>query len=585
MGRIAQLLIAVIVLSAPAMAQPLSEKVPANAVLYFGWRGSDGMAASYADSHLKAVLDQSNIPAVFNDMIPRAAVRISRNNPHAAELFRSLTTVSRTMWKHPCAVYLADIDLTGPQPAPKGAVLCQAGDDSKALLEQLQKFVEQAHDIPIPIQAIQSGDIVALVIGYGEGQEAFANPPANPLSKDAGFAAANAKVQKDPALAAYVNFERAWALVDQAVTQNGDPELTELWPKIRDASGLTGLKRAIATAAFSGKDWMEQAYIDAPAPHSGLLTMLDNQALPDEFMKLAPADSDRVMAGSFDIARLVGIIRSAVAKVNPEAGQNVERVIGAISIYVGRDFQKEVLDPLGAQWLSYSSPTIAGRGLLGTVVINQPDDPKKAQSGLMSTQIALFNTIAPFLTRYQIMLRAQNMKTDGLSINYAAVPLISPAWCIDGKNLYISLFPQNIISAARFARGGGKSILENASFTDLRQRLGAPANITAIHYVDLSQTIGEGYQGVLALSRLVLGMGDLFGVKSPEPVIPPLEILLQHVGPSGSASWVDESGWHCKSISSFPGAALLGGGDSGGISALMQAAPALGAWGNSMEHH
>jgi hypothetical protein len=303
--------------------------------------------------------------------------------------------------------------------------------------------------------------------------------------------------------------------------------------------------------------------------------MLDATPIGDDLLKLAPMDCDRVCAGTFNIGKLVAVIRAGVAQVDANAGQILDKVIGAVSLYVGRDFQKEVLEPLGEHWLYYSSATIGGRGILGGVIVNQPTDPAKASQGLMSTQIAIFNTAAPFVARKNITLRAQNMKAGDLSINYAAIPLISPAWCVNNGNLYISLFPQNIISAARFASSGGKSILDNPHFTDLRKRLGAPDKLAGIGYVDLPQTVGEGYQGVLALTRLALGCGDLFGVRSPEPVIPPLDVFLKNVGPSGGVSWIDDAGWHSRCVSSFPGAEIFGGGNSAALGVFGELFPML----------
>jgi hypothetical protein len=373
----------------------------------------------------------------------------------------------------------------------------------------------------------------------------------------------------------YINFEHIWTFIDNAIATKGDEKAKEYWPKIREASGLPGLKRILATGAFDGKDWMEQAFIESSGPRVGLLSLLDNKPMNDDFLKLAPADANAVMAGTFDLAKFLGVIRTAVAQVDPQAGDMTEKVVGALSLYVGRDFQKEVLEPLGEHWLSYTSPTIAGRGLFGLIMVNELDDAKKAEQGLMATQIAMFSPAAGFLSRFGMTLRGQNFKSDGLSINYWAIPLVSPAWTVKDKYLIAAFFPQNVVSANRFITGGGKSILENPNFTDLRKRLGGPSQITGVSYLDLQQTAGEGYQGVLVLSRLVLGAGDLFGVKSPEPVVPPLDVLLKHVGPCGGISWVDDAGWHSKSIASFPGAQIFGGGNNAALGMIMQTVPAI----------
>ena len=78
------------------------------------------------------------------------------------------------------------------------------------------------------------------------------------------------------------------------------------------------------------------------------------------------------------------------------------------------------------------------------------------------------------------------------------------------------------------------------------------------------------------MSRLVLGFGDLFGVRSPEPVLPPLDVLLKHVGPTGGVAWIDNAGWHSRSVSSFPGAEMLAGGNAAAVSMFTQMMPLFG---------
>ncbi len=437
-------------------------------------------------------------------------------------------------------------------------------------------LVQQASDSPVPIRAFQSGDVVALTFGYAETEDAVAMAAGKSLMNDQSFTAAASNVQGDSVIAVYVNFEHVWSLIDSAV-QKGDAQAKEYWPKIRDASGLAGLKRLMVTGAFSGKDWMEQAFIEAPSPRAGLMTLMDSEPLPEDLLKVAPADSDMLAAGNLNLAKLLMTIRTGIAQVDPNAGQMAEKVIGGLSLYVGRDFEKEVLGPIGEHWVCYSSPTVAGRGVFGGILVNQLNDPKKAESGIVATQIAAFNTAAAFLYKYHITLRTQDVKGDDATIHYLAVPLISPAWSIKGPYLYVSLFPQNIMGAQRFVAAGGKTILDNPNFVDLRKRLNAPANLSGMYYMDLTQTLGEGYQGLLAVSRLVLGIGDLFGVKSPEPVVPPLDVLLKNVGPSGGISYVDEKGWHSRAVSSFPGAELLSGGGGAPVGLIGQLMPVFGA--------
>src|SRR3954453_7413005 len=96
-SRLIIVTIAIALVSSPAFAQPLADKVPANSLFYFGWRGSEDLGPAYGDSHLKAILDQSNIPAVFSDMIPRAVFRVGRDNPQVGNVLKSITKVAGPM--------------------------------------------------------------------------------------------------------------------------------------------------------------------------------------------------------------------------------------------------------------------------------------------------------------------------------------------------------------------------------------------------------------------------------------------------------------------------------------------------------
>src|SRR2546427_13232245 len=73
-------------IASSASAQPLADRVPADAIVYVGWRGAENVPG-YNESHLKAILDQSNIPAVFSQMLPQLIALASRQDPNAGAAF------------------------------------------------------------------------------------------------------------------------------------------------------------------------------------------------------------------------------------------------------------------------------------------------------------------------------------------------------------------------------------------------------------------------------------------------------------------------------------------------------------------
>jgi prepilin-type processing-associated H-X9-DG protein len=53
-------------------------------------------------------------------------------------------------------------------------------------------------------------------------------------------------------------------------------------------------------------------------------------------------------------------------------------------------------------------------------------------------------------------------------------------------------------------------------------------------------------------------MADLFGVPAPAVLVPPLDKLMPELEPAGAISRVDDAGYHYRSVTPFPGAAVLG---------------------------
>src|SRR3954470_15017019 len=124
-----------------AQAQPLSDRVPADSLLYIGWQGSESMPASFANSHAKALLDASNIPKVFNEMVPQLVRRLNQENPQAADGVKIVLGIAAPLWRHPAAIYSTGVEFGGnaAPPIPHAAILCEAGNEADALAEQFGK--------------------------------------------------------------------------------------------------------------------------------------------------------------------------------------------------------------------------------------------------------------------------------------------------------------------------------------------------------------------------------------------------------------------------------------------------------------
>src|SRR5439155_26207813 len=124
----------------------------------------------------------------------------------------------------------------------------------------------------------------------------------------------------------------------------------------------------------------------APAPRTGLLTVIEAHAVDPALLARVPVSADSVSAATFDAAKLVEVIRDAMVAVGHEKEFN--QGMGAASMMLGRNLRRQILAPLGAQWVMY---TAAGTG--GPVLLNKVNDEKAAQDGLVSAIYGIVNLI------------------------------------------------------------------------------------------------------------------------------------------------------------------------------------------------
>src|SRR3954471_12453863 len=102
-----------------SFAQPMADRVPADAMVYIGWRGTDSLGTPYEKSHLKGVIDSSNIPQFFSEFLPRVIERLGKEDAQAAAVFRSVHGLGRILLPRPCAIYFGGIEMNGNAPMPK----------------------------------------------------------------------------------------------------------------------------------------------------------------------------------------------------------------------------------------------------------------------------------------------------------------------------------------------------------------------------------------------------------------------------------------------------------------------------------
>ena len=543
-----------------AQAQPLADRVPADAILYVGWQGTDSLGPGYDKSHLKAVLDSSNLPQLLTQCLPQLLQRLQAEDPQSAQQVKAVADLLTSLFRYPSAIFFAGIDFQAPgMPRPKLVLLCRAGQDGDAVLAQFNDLIGKMQGSPFPVQAVRQANDVVLTLGYEPNVNPLGGQGAvKPISSDDRLKQALAQVNKDPVAIVYVDAEALQKLADQTVEFGGDPNAQALWPKIRDASGLAGAKRLIWTAGFDDGDWSTQTFLAAPAPRAGLLALVENKPVSDDALRLVPQSATWMTACRIDLARITTTLRTVAGGIDPQAQQGVDMALGVAQLALALNLQKDLFEPLGDEWVVYNDANTAGQGPLGTVLVNRLRKPAEAQRALSRIELFTDNMVNAQLLRLKLRLSFEQVKIGDLTVHYAVLPLASPSWAIKDGNLYVAMYPQAIIAAtAQAASTSAKSILDNEGFQALRKRLGVPS-AASISFMDLPKAADQSYQKLLLLSQFGLGAADMAGIKTPPVVIPPLAKLKENLAPAGCVSWTDDVGWHMKTVAPFPFSRLLG---------------------------
>lgn len=544
-----------------ARAQPLADKVPADALLYVGWQGAGSPAPGFEGSHLQAILKGSDVSQFIDEFLPRVAQFAAQKDPDLAQVLPIVTAVVRPLWNYPSALYVGPLNVNpggGGPPMPRVAVLINAGGDSDHVLADLNGPLTQAQNAGVPVAAKAGGGLVVVALGPNLADELVAhgngNTPA--LAADAAFKSAMAQVPHDPVCAAYVNVRQIVTMVDGFILA-APPEALAAWTKARDAIGLRGLVSIAVGEAFDGKDWAGGLFVAAPAPRTGFLKMAEAKPLDDAFLKLVPRTSFSMTAVRFHPTAILDVAR-AVWPMLGDGAPPLEAVLQHVNNVTGVDIEKDFLSAFGDEWAVYTDPATGGTGLVGTALVSRVADPAKLEQSLNKLEQEANKILAENMPVQGITYGLKTKQVNGLTLHYLPWALITPCWTVKDGNLYAGMYPQTVIAAANFGAGHGPSILDNEQFQAVRKRLAVGGTqATGIQFTDLQQVLPLTYGPWVALSRGV-GFTDAFGVDSPLMLVPPMKVVLENLGPAGQASWVDDAGFHVRAVSPFPGSVLLG---------------------------
>jgi prepilin-type processing-associated H-X9-DG protein len=571
--RLLWIISCVALICVPVSAQPLADRVPSDAAVYFGWKGTENLGSAYSGSHLKAVLDSSDLVNAWEKLRPQLLQKLAEQNPEQQQIAADVVSVLATLARHPSAFAFSGMNFDANQPMPKQALVCRAGTESASLLEKLGKLASQSDGA---VQVGQVDDLVVVCMGYAKPADALTHgADAKGLVASAAFRSALAECDVAPVDCVFVDFQKVLAEVDTGL-QKADEQVRGIWGKVKTSSGLADIKSLAATGAFAGKDWMRKSFLQLSGVPRGLLTVCPSEKIDGALLARVPRESSYVLYTTFDPEKLLVATRSIAAAADARAADMFDKAMGAVQIALGRNLQNDIFAPLGAQWVLYTAPSagIGKNNVLGLIVANKLDDPAKAQKGLVGLTFALNNMLAGLARQQGMNLRVQQQKIGDVTELYfeTGQPELTPAWMIKDGILYLGANRDTVAAAAKFQ---GVSFSENAAFNQLRDKLqpGAPCGF---EFANLPETAPEFYKAIDEHGAALLKLLHDQGIEMEKLPLPPLQSLQKELSPLAAVSWHDDKGFHSRTVKPFPMSdALAAQKFSGGMTTVGGAA--LGA--------
>jgi hypothetical protein len=539
-----------------AQAQPLVDRVPADAMVYVGWRGTNDLGAGFAGSHAEAIAKESRFSALIDQTLPALVKFAGTKSAQAGPIAEASRVILTSALRYPTAIFIVPGDAQ-TKGVPRFAMVCRPDKDADKLLQQFNFFVNSIGQ-EVPVKAFAVGDVVSLAINYAPDQMALAGgADARPsaIAGEAAFKSAIAQVDADPVLFAYVNPKQITAAIKSQLSPRelGSAEFKKT-EQLLSELGLDRVGAIAFSGTFKNKMWQERMFVEG-ASRKGLASLLESKPFSTELLSRIPASSTSVSTFRFDPVKLVAEARRAATAVDPKWGEMVDMGTGAVTMAVGANLENDILAPLGDEWVVYNSPEVGGNDFYGSVVINKLDKPMDAKTALASLSIFLSNTGRTFTRNESFKIAGSSIKVDDMTIYYLATPLVAPAWTIKDGYLYIGFYPQSVVAAARYA---GEGIQKRSEFAEAMGRL-EQTDIVGMQFVDVKSKLPDGYSTVRLITRSLLGASDMFAVPAPEMILPTLPTMLRETSAAAGVTWTDDAGLHGKWIEAYPGSSTIAG--------------------------
>ena len=458
-----------------AWAENDADRVPADAVAYLHWAGEDAMGPAYAASHMKGLFDTLKLQQLLLDQMNKHVQEIG--DAKKKEQAQVVHEFLQTAVHYPMSVYVGSFDLSNPsKPQPMLAVFskmgaAKAGEYAGKLNGALPPDAKEK------VTVSAAGDYLLINIGNDAdmARRLGATPPTDGLGTTEAFNKTMTQLGTGAAEApaiVYLNGESGLHVVDDLIMAKGGG-MARVWPAMESGLGLTEIKEIAWAGSLDGPDWVGQFFIGMGQNRVGLVDFIDNKPLPEDTMKLIPANATWVSVTPFDAGRVLDDIRNTAGQADPNGQKSFDYALRQFFAFTGVDFRNDLIASAGDEYAMYTFPDASGKSIPNMVMVTRLKNPQKMEKALSTLE----NTISAMVMQrdasgtVSFKTEPLDAPNDKVTAHILSFPAASPAWAIRDDVLYVGISKEAVQHAISNAAAGG-SIADNATFASLKKKLG-----------------------------------------------------------------------------------------------------------------
>lgn len=350
---------------------------------------------------------------------------------------------------------------------------------------------------------------------------------------------------------------------DQVVRNKTQTESQLTVGQILKVAGLDRMGSAVVRFGFRDRAFLSQVSVEAPAPRTGVLALMDQGSLTLADLPPMPKDTTTFFACSFDWSKSYDAIMKLAHDIgdldSKDGASQVDAFVDRLPAALGFDLKHDLFDPMGGAICLYGDSSAAIPGGFGFGLAIQVKDAEK----LKKTLDGVFDRLQKQFANGFTVSQEDRLGRQVSVLAVGALP-IHPAMCVDKHWLFVGLSPQAIESS--LMRVDGKLDAWKPSAAEQTALDAVPKKFQLLCLSDPKPT----YTAIVTFLPFILtGIDQAMqqqGVGGPQrrtgarlallSELPPPDVMTRSMFPNAYAWTVDERGLEGKSRESAP--ALMG---------------------------